>query len=253
MTSSAAPSARPVSRLRTGRVRRTRTRRGIRLSQHGVVLSEMLHRPGPTHSVADVLAALLHMQGLSADTCIAVLGFAGGGLVAPLRALGCEAAVEGVDLDIRGHRLFKELCGAWAGRVQCEQADALLWLAAQRQDFHAIVDDLSVPLDDDVCKPGVSWVELPGLIRSRLGARGIALLNWLPPSHASWRAALRTAAAFFPEVRVVTFKDYENQILIGARTLPDARQVAIRLNQTLRQLGSRLAARVSVRSILPGD
>ena len=37
----------------------TATRHGLRLSQHGVVISEMRTAAGPTHSVFDVLAALV--------------------------------------------------------------------------------------------------------------------------------------------------------------------------------------------------
>ena len=36
----------------------TKTEHGLRMSQHGVVITELRTSPGPTHSVADVLAAV---------------------------------------------------------------------------------------------------------------------------------------------------------------------------------------------------
>ena len=56
----------------------TSTKHGLRLSQHGVVISEMRATPGPTHSVFDVLAALVAV--LMPAGRIGVLGFAGGGM-----------------------------------------------------------------------------------------------------------------------------------------------------------------------------
>jgi hypothetical protein len=52
----------------------TLTKHGLRLSQHGVVISELRTTPGPTHSVVDVLAALIAV--LAPAGRIGVLGFA---------------------------------------------------------------------------------------------------------------------------------------------------------------------------------
>ncbi len=76
------------------------TKIGLRLSQHGVVLSEMRTSPGPTHSVFDVLAAALAV--LAPNQRIGVLGFAGGGMLAPLRGLGVTGPVEAVALERTG-------------------------------------------------------------------------------------------------------------------------------------------------------
>jgi hypothetical protein len=228
--------------------RQTFTARGARLSQHGVVLSEVLRRPGPTHSVADVLAA--SMDCLAPGPRCAVLGFAGGGLLAPLRALGNPAVVESVDLDPRGYRLFRQLCGSWAGQVRFARADALHWLGSRARRYDVVVDDLSVAAAGDVIKPDISWVELPGLIRNRLAPGGVAVLNWLPPTHASWRAATRTVRAFYPQVAVVLLEDFENRILLAAGQLPAPRQLSAALRGALRRLGSRLEGRFAVRSVV---
>ncbi|NIP94518.1 MAG: hypothetical protein GWO24_14175, partial [Akkermansiaceae bacterium] len=70
-----------------------RCARGACLEQHGCVLSEILEEPGSTHSVFDVLAAAVAV--FSPGRRVAVLGFAGGGMMAPLRKLGGDHEVEG--------------------------------------------------------------------------------------------------------------------------------------------------------------
>jgi len=234
---------------RTGKrspVKRITTARGVRLSQHGVVLSEVLRRPGPTHSVADVIAAAIHW--LDRGSQVAVLGFAGGGLVAPLRALGSKAVVEGVDLDVKGYHLFQKLCSSWAGEVRFSRGEAVRWLAGRRTGADYIVDDLSVAEGRDVIKPPASWVDIPGLIRNRLGPDGVAVLNWLPPDHKSWRATIRVTATLFPCVRVVFLDDFENRILLGGRQLPSAGELSRGLRRCLDRLGSRQASRIAVRA-----
>ena len=75
----------------------TPTKHGLRLSQHGVVISELRTSAGPTHSVFDVLAAAIAV--LAPTGRIGVLGFAGGGMIAPLRGLGVASVIDSVDLD----------------------------------------------------------------------------------------------------------------------------------------------------------
>ena len=58
-----------------------RTPGGARLVQNGSVLSEVLSQPGPTDSVFDVLASAMN---LSTGTRAGILGFAGGGVIAPV-------------------------------------------------------------------------------------------------------------------------------------------------------------------------
>ena len=94
----------------------TQTEHGLRLSQHGVVISELRTSSGPTHSVADVLAGLI--SALRPDGRVGVLGFAGGGMQAPLCALGVETTIETVDLDRSAYELFCEHCPEWISRVK---------------------------------------------------------------------------------------------------------------------------------------
>ena len=220
------------------------TRQGIRLVQHGVVLSEVRTTPGPTHSVFDVLAACI--ADAPAGGRIALLGFAAGGLVAPLMALDPDRAIDAVDLDRTSHGLFRRHCPGWTGNIRWHHAEAAAWLAGQREGFDLVVEDLSVPADGDVFKPDASWGELPGLIRRRLRPGGRAVFNLLPPRDGHWRPALEHVAGGFGRGVVIRPGGFLNRILVAGDTLPDTRAVGRDLRGRLREIRSRLAGRVRV-------
>lgn len=225
----------------------TRTKRGLRLSQHGVVISELCTAAGPTHSVFDVLAALIAV--LKPAGRIGVLGFAGGSIMAPLHALGVETPIDSVDLDRAGYDLFRQHCPDWVKRVNWQQADAAAWLNQQPAKFGLLVDDLSVAQEEDVVKPAVSWGELPGLIRRRLRPGGIGVFNLLLPPGGKWEPDVTCLARRFAEARVILLDDFENRILVAGDTLPSARELGRRLRQALRQIRSRQAGRIHPRRL----
>ena len=223
-----------------------RTRHGLRLSQHGVVISELRTSPGPTHSVFDVLAALIDSFPTRQRT--GVLGFAGGGMMAPLRGLGWDGTFDTVDLDEASYALFLENCPAWTESVRWHHADALDWLHRQRARFGLLLEDLSIPRDGDVTKPDICWNELPGLIRDRLAPGGVALFNLLTPNSGRWKPELPRLASHFAMVRVIHFDEYDNRILVAGEILPSARELSARLAARLKKLRSRQFRRISVRS-----
>ncbi len=225
----------------------TTTRHGLRLSQHGVVISEMRTSAGPTHSVFDVLAALILV--LAPSGRVGVLGFAGGGMMAPLAALGVDRGIDSVDLDQESHALFCRHCPAWAGRVAWEHADAEAWLRRQPSDFSLLMDDLSVPCDGDVTKPAISWEVLPGAMRSRLRTGGITVANLLPPSGGPWEPALSKMARGSGTARIIHLDDFVNRILVAGDDLPSARWIGSGLRVGLRRIGSRQAGRIHVRAL----
>jgi len=227
-------------------MRVTRTRNGLRLSQHGVVISELRTTPGPTHSVFDVLAAVA--VGLRPAGRVGMLGFAGGGMMAPLAALGFATRIAAVDRDRAAFSLFRRHCPHWAGQVRWHHGDAVAWLRRQRGKFDLLIEDLSIPQAGDVVKPAVSWTELPRLVRRRLGARGVALFNLLPPPAGRFADALTHVAAEFPVARVVVLEEFENRLLLAGRELPAAGELARVLGDRLEQLGSRQAGRIRVRT-----
>jgi hypothetical protein len=228
-------------------MRVTQTKHGLRLSQHGVVISELRTTPGPTHSVFDVLAALLMI--LRPGRRVGVLGFAGGGMLAPLQELGMKAPFATVDLDQASYDLFCRHCPQWVTGVQWEHADAVQWLHRQPRKFDLLMDDLSVPQAGDVVKPDICWRVVPDLIQRRLKPDGIAVFNLMSPPEGRWRAGLAGITRSFPAARIIQLDDFENRILITGRKLPPAQALGKQLRQVLRQLRSRQAGRVHVRSL----
>lgn len=229
--------------MRDVKVRKVRG--GWRLEQHGCVLSEVLRRPGPTHSVFDLLAAAVHC--FSPGPRVSVLGFAAGGLVAPLRMLGGNHQVRGVDLSLDGFRVFRAAALEWAGDVTVEEAEAAAWLRRQRRRFDAIVEDLSVPQDGDVVKPEVSWRVLPAALRAKLAPGGVVITNLLPTPGMSWRALI-AACRTGPGV-AVGLDGFHNRILIQGRGMGEAREAGCRLRAALVRLGSRMADGLAVRRL----
>lgn len=222
-----------------------KTRHGLRLSQHGVVLSELRTTAGPTHSVFDVLAALV--AGLAPTGRVGVLGFAGGGVMAPLRALGHEGRIDSCDLDRAGYDLFCRHCREWASQVRWRRADAVAWLRGQPSGFRLLVEDLSVPSGGDVTKPLVSWEVMPGLMRSKLAPDGVAVFNLLRPQHATWARAMAGVTEGFAEARVLELEEYENRILVAGAELPTARDLGRQMREALARIRSRQATRVRAR------
>lgn len=223
------------------------TRNGFRLSQHGVVISELRTKPGPTHSVFDFLAALI--QGLPVSGRVGVMGFAGGGMMAPLVRLGFERTLETVDLDAESYDFFRRHCPGWSGLVDWTHADAEHWLRGQRRPFGLLVEDLSEPWENDVKKPDLCWGVLPGLIQQHLAPEGIAVFNLLKPKSERWEPELIGLARNFKEARLLLLDDFENRILVAGRSLPTARALRTLLRDSLGTLGSRQKDRFRVRTL----
>jgi len=228
-------------------MRVTRTKHGLRLSQHGVVISELRLTPGPTHSVFDVLAALI--MSLRPAGRVGVLGFAGGGMLAPLQGLGIKSPLATVDLDQASYDLFCKHCPHWMPGVEWERGDAVQWLRRQTGKFALLMDDLSVPQNGDVVKPDICWQVMPELMRRRLELNGVAIFNLMSPPEDRWSAGLATITRGFRTARIIHLDDFENRILIAGKELPAAQILGKQLRKTLRQLRSRQANRVHVRSL----
>jgi len=228
-------------------MRITRTRHGLRLSQHGVVISELRLSAGPTQSVFDLLAALIAWRERRLTNTghgrIGLLGFAGGGMLAPLSALGVSSTIDTCDLDRASYALFRQNCPHWTKQVRWHHADALAWLRRQRSGFAILVDDLSVPGNRDVIKPAICWGELPRLMRERLQPDGWAVFNLLPSEANRWEPQLRTLIRMFPAARLIRLDEFENRLLVAGTRLPSARELGQGLRTLLRQIRSSQAER----------
>lgn len=226
-----------------------RTSRGIRIVQHGLVLSEIRTTPGPTDSLFDVLAATI--AALAPGPDVAMLGFAGGGIVAPLRAMGFGHPLEAVDLSLEGEALYREHSGPWAGSVTVHEAEASRWLRGRRRPLDLILEDLSADTGGDVTKPSVSLGPLPALMKKKVGPKGVVVTNVLPVPGLAWREEMGLLAAPWrvrgARVQVVHLEDYENRVLLCGR-LPTARATSATLRRHLRALGSDQADGLTVRT-----
>lgn len=223
-----------------------RTRHGLRLSQHGVVISELRTSPGPTHSVFDVLAALMAL--LRPEGKIGVLGFAGGGMLAPLQALGMKSPFATVDLDRESYDLFRRECPDWGQQVHWHHGDAAKWLRKRTEKFDLLMDDLSVPQNGDVVKPEVCWDVLPNLMRRRLKRDGVAVFNLVSPPPEGWKRGMARLATGFDNAQVVTFQEYENRILLVGN-LPSTQRLGRELQRSLKRIRSRQGGRVQLKSL----
>lgn len=230
------------------RARVVRTARGARLVQADATLSRVVDRPGPTHGLFDLLAATVATAGPGPR--FLMLGFAAGGMVAPLRALGWQSPIEALDRSPIGVGLFRQLCGEWAGEVKLHRADAVDFLRRTRRRWDVIVDDLSVLGPDGVQKPEICYDPLPRLICARLRSGGIALTNALPHP-TGWAASTGRLRAAAPQARVVLTASYENRLLLTGDRLPPARALSRELRRALGEIGSLLAPEISVRT--PAD
>lgn len=232
--------------LALDRFKVVRMRRRARILDGTDVVSEVIDHPGPTDTLFDVLAACV--AGLAPGPRVAVLGFAAGGLVAPLRAMGFTSPLRAVDLSLENFALFRELCREWCGDVRVERADALAWLRRQRRRFDLIVEDLAISSRLNAIKPDISLQALPPLVARRLQRRGIAVTNVLPIRGRSWHTVLRQIASPFEHACVVHLDDYVNRILV-AGCLPGAREVSRRIRSALAHIGSTQADAIHVCSL----
>lgn len=230
-----------------GTLRVQRLPAGARLVDGDDVISEIRSRPGPTDSFFDILAATI--AALAPGPRIALLGFAGGGLIGPLRAMGYDAPIEAVDWSRTGQSLFHELCGGWAGTVRLHHEEAARWLRRRRAPFDLILDDLAIPGAGGMTKPPVSIDELPALTHRLLGDRGVAVTNLLPVPGLSWAELTTRLAAPWPRALILTATEYENRILLAGHLDQPAAQVSRRLRAALRSIGSLQAERCAVRRL----
>src|SRR5262245_10023097 len=207
-------------------VKVVRNRRGVRLVEGPDVVSHLRATPGTTHGFFDFLAgcvAAFVTPTAKRRPRLALLGFAAGGVLAPLRALGWKYRVDAVDLSHDAVPMFREIAGAWAGDVRVAHEDAATWLHRSRTRWDGIVEDLAVRGRSCAVKPEVSVVVLPELMQARLAPRGVIITNVLPVPGWSWSDLLERLATPHDRTLVVHCDEYENRILLAGAELPPAR------------------------------
>jgi hypothetical protein len=221
------------------------TRRGVRLVQEGHVVSEVLAQPGPTHSLFDLMAACA--VELTPGPRVLLLGFGGGSIVAPLRALGFSGPLEAVDLSRTSAAVFRRVAGAWAGSVHVTIADAATFLRKTRRRYDLIVEDLSLPVAGDLVMPDVCFAPLPDLIAEHLRPGGAAIINAFSPGSTGWRAHLDRLVCPGHETLRLIPDDFDHSLLLSAQHLPSAADLARRLRRSLELLRSKQAHHFALR------
>jgi hypothetical protein len=211
-------------------------------------VSEILRKPGPTHSLFDVLAACA--LALAPGPRLALLGFGGGSLLAALRAMGGNHEVRAVDRSRPAWQAFRRVAGSWAGGLTVAIDDAGRWLAQQRRPFDVIVEDLSLPVPGDLVMPPVCFDPLPRLIAGRLQPRGVAVINVFTPPRAGWDSHLRRLLIPGHRAQVVHLADFDHRLLLLGRHLPPAQSSARALRAALASIGSRQSARLRLRTLV---
>lgn len=232
-----------------GKVRVVRDRRGVRLVDGPDVVSHLRATPGPTHGFFDLLAAcVVAFASQPPRTRVVMLGFAAGGVVAPLRAMGFAEPLHAVDLTLDHARIFREVAATWGGDIRLVEADAAAWLRRTRLRWDVILEDLTTRGPVNAIKPDVSVDVLPQLMRDRLAARGVVAVNVLPVPGLTWDELLERMAAPHPRALIVDPVQYENRVLLAGPGLPDARATGRLLREALRSIGSRHAGKFVIRS-----
>lgn len=209
---------------------------GYRINQNGCVLSEILKLPGATNSVFDVLAAATAVMASGRE--VALLGFAGGGMIAPLRKAGSDLRVRSVDLTRQGYELFNRVSAEWCGEVEFDEDDAVKWLRAKRPEFDVIIEDLSIPVSGDVEKPAICWEVLPDLIRRKLRPGGVVIANILRSAGMTWGEFAPLFASGHKRALVIHLREFENRILIAGEFEHSAAWVSRRVRACLQAIGS---------------
>ncbi len=226
-----------------------RTRRGVRLvaEDDDVVLSEVLALPGPTHSLFDALAGCI--AALAPGPRIAVLGFAGGGIIAPLRAMDCTHPIAAVDLSREGESIFRELSSDWCGEVTLDEEDAGDWLARRRTRFDLIVEDLSVPSPVGTVKPYATFDTIPERMARRLAPHGLAVFNMLPLPGTRWDSLIARVGQPWARVVTVELDEYENRLVLAGDNLAPAAELSRRVRAALKSIESSQTHQCKFRTI----
>ncbi len=221
-------------------------RRGM-IVEGDIILSEVIRQPVATNRLFDALSASI--AAFSPGPRVAVLGFGAGGVVGPLRGMGGQHAIEGVDLSPTGEALFREFCGEWAGDVTLTRGEAYAWLGRKRKPYDFILEDLSESHPEYVAvKPWVSLDLLPRRMAEKLTPRGVVTVNLLPWPEVSWATLIDRISAPFRHACVVYFEKYQNRLLIAGNRLPETREIGKRLRESLRRVRSNQADGISVRT-----
>ncbi|MCW1886896.1 hypothetical protein OKA04_19305 [Luteolibacter flavescens] len=166
-------------------------------------------------------AALLRPAG--PPRSILMLGLAGGTAMRILRHLLPECRLVAVDIDSEIVALAELNMKLDDLGIEIHFGDAYQWIAACREKFDVVIDDVYLAGKSDVFRPGKSDNRQISALKRLVAPGGLLLANLVNgPGHRAMQ--IRTRAAFreaFPVVKSVTTPDSMNETLAGgADVLP---------------------------------
>lgn len=164
-------------------------------------------------------AALLRPEG--PPRSILMLGLAGGTAMRILRHLLPECRLVAVDIDSEIVALAELNMRLDELGIEVHIADAYQWIAACKELFDVVIDDVYLAGRDDVFRPGKSDTRHIASLRRLLKPGGLVLANLVNgPGHRAIQSRTRTAfREGFEVVRSVTTHDSRNETLVGGDSL----------------------------------
>lgn len=214
--------------------------------QGDTIITQYPKEPGATALPFLTIAGCI--SSLAQGPRVLMLGI-GGGVVAPLRAMGHTHEITGVDDSPAAIARFRAVSKPWAGSITCCEHDALAWLRTSRRRFDVIVDDLSVQGAQEVEKPGISLAPLPRWISQRLTTVGLAIVNLLPTTGFTWTVMRGRVVSPFRYSAEIRFREYENRLIVAGSTLPRARVLSRVLRHQIRSLAPLATSDLTVHTI----
>lgn len=171
-----------------------------------------------TRSVWDALAASVLALPPERRRSVLLLGLGAGSAARIVRALAPEARIVGVELDrdvVAAARRWFELD---ALRIEVVIGDAREVVAALREHFDAVLEDVFMGREAELRKP--EGFPLPALAhaKARLAPGGIVASNSIDEGP----AVRRTLAALFPRVVEIAVAEHDNRIYVGGPAPLDA-------------------------------
>jgi spermidine synthase len=207
------------------------------------------HRRFLTGLAWDNIAAAALLRPAGPPRSILMLGLAGGTAMRILRHLLPDCRLVAVDIDSEIVALAELNMKLDDLGIEIHFADAYQWIAACREKFDVVIDDVYLAGRSDVFRPGNSDSRQISSLKRLLAPGGLLLANLVNgPGHRTMQ--IRTRAAFreaFPVVRSVTTPESMNETLVAGRdVLPAsawAEWVRVFPDATDRKLWKRLKVR----------
>ena len=169
----------------------------------------------------DALAAAALLRGGGPPKSVLVLGLGGGTVTRQLRALLPEARLVGVEIDAGIVDLARRHMDLDAQRLEVHIEDAYAFLAATRDRYDAILDDLFLTGPTDVVRSRTPAGDTLSLLTAKLAPGGVLVANLITDAGTHRTVRLATRRAFldaFASVRVVKPPRGLNEILVGGET-----------------------------------